>query len=120
VPEDRERVDREIQKAVESGHKYNITYNIIRIDGTPKILLSENEIVTDESGKIVLMYGTNQDITERKKAEEALKKAYDNLEKLVEERTNQLEKAYNSLKISEKSLSEAQRWLIWKLGMGIL
>ncbi|MDM7918058.1 MAG: PAS domain S-box protein [Methanosarcina sp.] len=109
VPEDRERVDREIQKAVESGHKYNITYNIIRIDGTPKILLSENEIVTDESGNVVLMYGTNQDITERKKAEEALKKAYDNLEKLVEERTNQLEKAYNSLKISEKSLSEAQK-----------
>jgi PAS domain S-box-containing protein len=50
-----------------------------------------------------------KDITERKKAEEALKKAYGSLEKLVEERTTQLEKAYHSLKESEKGLAEAQK-----------
>jgi len=50
-----------------------------------------------------------KDITYRKKAEEALKKAHDNLEKLVEERTKQLETAYNRLKESEKGLAEAQR-----------
>jgi PAS domain S-box-containing protein len=49
------------------------------------------------------------DITERKEAEEILKKAHDNLENLVEERTEQLEKAYNSLKESEKKLAEAQK-----------
>ena len=43
-----------------------------------------------------------------KKAEEAVKKVHDNLEKLVEERTAELEKAYNSLKESEKGLAEAQ------------
>ena len=79
VPEDLERVDKELQKAVESGHKYNITYNIIRRDGIPRILLSENEIIFDESGKVVLMYGTNQDITERKKAEEELEEALETL-----------------------------------------
>ncbi len=79
VPEDRERVEGEVQKAIESGHKYNVTYNIIRRDGTPRILLSENEIITDESGKIVLMYGTNQDITERKRVEEERKKALETL-----------------------------------------
>jgi PAS domain S-box-containing protein len=46
---------------------------------------------------------------QRKKAEEALKKAYDNLEEIIEERTVQLEKAYNSLKESEKGLAEAQK-----------
>ncbi len=35
------------------------------------------------------------DITERKETEEILKTARDNLEKLVEMQTNQLEKAYN-------------------------
>ena len=45
----------------------------------------------------------------RKEAEEALKKAHDNLEKLVKERTAELEKAYNSLKESEKGLAEAQK-----------
>jgi len=46
---------------------------------------------------------------ERKKAEEALKKAHDNLENLVKERTEELEQAYISLKESEKGLAEAQR-----------
>src|SRR5664280_1072381 len=44
-----------------------------------------------------------------KKAEEALKKVQDNLEKRVQERTIQLENAYNSLKESEAGLAEAQR-----------
>jgi PAS domain S-box-containing protein len=48
-------------------------------------------------------------VAERKKAEEALKKAYDSLEEKVKERTSQLEKAYESLKESEKGLAEAQK-----------
>jgi PAS domain S-box-containing protein len=42
------------------------------------------------------------DITERKKAEEALKKAHDSLEEKVKERTSELEKTYNSLIESEE------------------
>ncbi|AKB31881.1 sensory transduction histidine kinase [Methanosarcina siciliae HI350] len=47
-------------------------------------------------------------VIERKKAEEALKEAYDSLDEKVHERTEELEIAYNSLKESEKSLAEAQ------------
>ncbi len=50
-----------------------------------------------------------RDITERKHAEKALKKAYDNLEEKVKERTSELEKAYNLLKESERGLAEAQK-----------
>lgn len=46
------------------------------------------------------------------KNEETLKKAHGNLEKLVEERTKQLEKAYNSLKKSEKRIAEAQKMFL--------
>ena len=49
-----------------------------------------------------------RDITERKEAENALKRAHENLEEKVKERTGELEKAYNSLKVSEKGLAEAQ------------
>ena len=41
--------------------------------------------------------------------EENLKKARDDLEKLVEERTKQLDKAYNSLQESKERLAEAQK-----------
>ena len=70
------------------------------------ILLSSSPIVPgDLSGEITF---TALDITERKQAEEALKKAHDSLEEKVKERTEELEKAYNSLKESERSLAEAQ------------
>ena len=48
-------------------------------------------------------------VVERKKTEEALKKAHESLEVKVKERTAELEKAYNLLKESEKSLAEAQK-----------
>ena len=50
-----------------------------------------------------------KDITERKHAEEALKKAHETLEEKVKERTDELEEAYRSMKESEGRLAEAQR-----------
>ncbi|RPJ51142.1 MAG: PAS domain S-box protein, partial [Methanobacteriota archaeon] len=71
------------------------------------ILLSSSPIVSgDLSGEITF---TALDITDRKRAEESLKKAYDRLEEKVKERTEELEKAYKSLKESERGLAEAQR-----------
>ncbi len=60
-------------------------------------------------GEVTSILAISHDITDLKEAEARLKVAYDNLEKLVEERTIQLDKAYNSLKESEKGLAEAQK-----------
>ena len=63
----------------------------------------------DSAGKLTGCIHVARNINERREAEETLKKAYDNLDKLVKERTSQLEKAYNSLKESENRLAEAQK-----------
>jgi PAS domain S-box-containing protein len=63
----------------------------------------------DSKGKLTGCIHVARNINERREAEETLKKANDNLDKLVKERTNQLLKAYNSLKESEKRLAEAQK-----------
>ena len=60
-------------------------------------------------GKVASILTISHDITDIKKAEAKLKKTQDNLENLVKERTAELENAYNSLKESERSLSEAQK-----------
>jgi len=63
-------------------------------------------VFSPERGKFAAIFS---DITARKQMEEALKKANETLEEKVKERTAELEKAYNSLKESEKSLAEAQK-----------
>ena len=50
-----------------------------------------------------------RDITEKKQSREALRKAHDNLEEKIIERTAELEKAYSFLKESEESFAEAQK-----------
>ncbi|WP_440947661.1 PAS domain S-box protein [Methanosarcina sp. T3] len=57
----------------------------------------------------IIWNGVQIDITKRKQAEEALKKAHETLEEKVKERTAELEEAYISLKESEKGLADAQR-----------
>jgi PAS domain S-box-containing protein len=65
--------------------------------------------VLDSKGCPIYTVAHVHDITERKDAENALKKAHNTLEKKVKERTAELEEAYISLKESEERLSEAQR-----------
>ncbi len=70
VPEDRERVDDSIKLTIKTGQPYNILYTIKRRDGESRILLSHGEAIRDDSGRIITIFGTNQDITEQKHAEE--------------------------------------------------
>jgi PAS domain S-box-containing protein len=63
----------------------------------------------DCEGGYVGSRGSNRDITERKEAEEALKKAHGSSETKVKERTSELEKAYELLKENEKILVDAQK-----------
>ena len=59
-------------------------------------------------GEVTYVLTISRDITEIIKAEIRLKETLDILEEKVKERTAELEKAYNSLKISEEGLAEAQ------------
>ena len=83
--------------------------DIVSADGEIRHVLGNARPLRDEQGNLRGSISAFIDITERKKAEEALKQANDNLDKLVKERTAELEKAYNSLKESEEGLAEAQK-----------
>lgn len=53
--------------------------------------------IVNKDGMIVGIQGISRNITERKRAEQAIQNAYDELEKRVEERTEELEKARATL-----------------------
>ncbi|MGA9189001.1 MAG: PocR ligand-binding domain-containing protein [Methanosarcina sp.] len=83
--------------------------DIISADGEIRHVLGNARPLLDDQGNPRGSVSAFIDITERKNAEEALKKAYDNLEKNVKARTAELEEAYKSLRENERRLSEAQK-----------
>ena len=65
----------------------------------------------DESGKPIRAIGTAQDITERRKPEEELKKYRIHLEDLVADRTQELEKSRTALQYLIEDMKEAKKEL---------
>jgi PAS domain S-box-containing protein len=75
LPEDRDRVFREKEQSVTSGVHHDVEHRIVRPSGEVRVLNSTRAVKKDESGRPTHFYGTVQDITERKRAEEALQQS---------------------------------------------
>ena len=71
-PDDRERVEQAVALAIANNHKYDIQHRILRPDGQERIVHERAVVNINDSGEPVAMHGTVQDITEQKRAEEAL------------------------------------------------
>ena len=72
-PEDRERIERIAKRARNEGAGFEIEYRLLRGDGE---VLEVREVASpflDENGALVRTVGFVQDITERKRAEDALR-----------------------------------------------
>jgi len=108
-PEDVQSTTDHWLHCVQTGEDFEHEHRFRAKDGSYRNVLAIGRSVWDESGRITEWVGLNLDVTERRKMEEALKEARDSLEERVKERTAELEKAFSSLKKSEKSLAEAQK-----------
>ncbi len=84
-------------------------FDLVYPDGVVRHVLGNAKPMRDEHNNPCGSVSVYVDITERKKAEEALKKAHGNLEKKVKERTAELEETYKTLVENERRLSEAQK-----------
>jgi PAS domain S-box-containing protein len=101
-PDDRETVFRTAEEAVRSGARADCEHRLFRPNGEIRVVHSLADLKRDASGRPHKMFGTTQDITERKRAEE------------------ELQLLYRDLQESKASLEEAQRvahigsW-VWEL-----
>jgi PAS domain S-box-containing protein len=74
-PEDWESVSRALNEALAGGPRYNLEYRVLRPTGEFRIVHSEGDVKRDASGRPYQMFGTVQDISDRKRAEEALQQS---------------------------------------------
>ncbi|UCC97262.1 MAG: PAS domain S-box protein [Phycisphaerales bacterium] len=74
LPDDRERIDREISAAIGEGLGFTTEYRIARPDGSIRWMTDNAQIFNDPEGKPTRLVGTVRDITESKKAEEAIRR----------------------------------------------
>ncbi len=75
VPEDRNRVEQSFQKSLREKADTVDEYRIVLPDGTIKHIHTIRHPVLNDAGEIVKFVGTSIDITERKCAEEALRRS---------------------------------------------
>ena len=74
-PEDRGFWRAAMAQALFGLPRYDVEYRVIRPDGELRIVHSQGDVMRDEAGRPHRMFGTVQDITERKRAEEGLRDA---------------------------------------------
>jgi two-component system NtrC family sensor kinase len=95
-PEDAHLVAEEVRKALQANDpnfSSQVDHRIIYADGKVGYISVRFLIVKDETGKTVRTYGVNQDITERKQAEEALRQSKERYQSMLEE----MEDAYSEV-----------------------
>jgi PAS domain S-box-containing protein len=99
-PDDKFRVVRGIQQVIDRGEtNWSAEYRFRRKDGTYATVYDRGYALHDKGGKPYRMLGSMQDITEAKLVEEEL-------ERIVRERTSELENANRELKRSNQNLEE--------------
>jgi signal transduction histidine kinase/DNA-binding response OmpR family regulator len=107
-PKDQQVIDQAFWRAVEYGEPYNLELGFIRADGSHIWVRTMGKPVI-EQGKVVRVTGNIMDVTERRQAEEDIRKLNQELEQRVAERTAQLEAANKELEAFAYSVSHDLR-----------
>ena len=116
LPEDREHLIGSFQRAVDTGTEWNFECRIRRADGEVRWIELRGKPDGGQSDQPTHMLGIVADITERKQAEEALRRSNEVLEERVAERTRDLTAANIKLRAEaaerervEEALRQSQK-----------
>ena len=102
-PDDRELFTTKTKEALGSG-EYEHEFRVVRPNGEIAWLHECGRVLRDAQGEPTRLIGLSRDITPRKLAEENLRHANENLERIVAERTSELLAANRSLEKQARQL----------------
>jgi PAS domain S-box-containing protein len=83
-PEDRERVRLQVNQALDKGLPFNMTYRIRCAGGEEKWVWEKGQGIFSGNGKLLTLEGIVIDVTEKQRAEAALKESEANYRRIVE------------------------------------
>ena len=86
-PDDRNLVRTTIDKALHGSEPYDVEHRVVRPDGEVRVVHRRAEVIRGEGGEPLRMIGTVHDITDSKRAEEALRESEERYRTVVEEQT---------------------------------
>jgi PAS domain S-box-containing protein len=101
-PDDRARASENWRQSLASGEPYHIEYRLRQRGGLFRWAMVRAQPIRDEKGQITRWYGTSTDIQEIVQAREVLAWTREELEKMVKERTVELERTHEILRQSQK------------------
>ncbi|WP_051979020.1 PAS domain-containing protein [Edaphobacter aggregans] len=74
-PEDQDFVFRTAEEAIRGAGRPDVEHRIVRPSGEVRVIRSQGDLKRDASGRPYQMFGLTQDISDRKRAEEALRRS---------------------------------------------
>jgi PAS domain S-box-containing protein len=114
-PDDRVEAMAQVRQALETNAPTEGEWRVIWPDGSVHWVFGRLQPFRDESGRLLRLIAVNVDISERKRAEEEIRRLNEGLEDRVRERTAQLAAASEALRSSQ----EKYRSIVDNIGVGI-
>ncbi len=103
-PDDWQLLNRSIEEAIHTGKSYEIEFRVVRPDSLTYVA-AKGQAIKDSEGKTIKLFGTVQDISDRKLAEEALRQS----EAQLREQARQLQITLQELRQTQAQLIQSEK-----------